>query len=128
MRNKFLGTGRTGFRPIQKTRTALSGLRYAALLDFAVSYKLALTVVVVWGCLYYEKWLDLSLIVLATGLMVIAELFNTAVEALCDALRPQEDQRIGIVKDIAAAAAGVSILVWSVVVLGQGIQLWKVLT
>lgn len=125
MRDKFLGTGRPGFRPLEKIRTALRGLRYAVLLDFAVSYKLVLTVPVLASCVYYRKWLDLSEVLLATGLMVVAELFNTTVEALSDVVRPEEDQRIRVVKDIAAAAVGVSILVWAVIVLGQGFRVWQ---
>lgn len=125
MRNKFLGTGRRGFRPLQKVRTALRGLRYAVLLDFAVSYKLVLTVLVLASCLYYRKWLDLSVVLLATALMVVAELFNTTIEALCDFVRPEADRRIRIVKDIAAAAVGVSILVWAGIVLGQGVRVWE---
>jgi diacylglycerol kinase (ATP) len=55
------------------------------------------------------------LLIVATGVMVISEIFNTAIEAICDMIQPDEDPRIGIIKDIAAAAAGVSILIWLIV-------------
>ena len=40
MRNKFLGTGESGYRPLRKIATVFSGLRYAVLYDFSVTYKL----------------------------------------------------------------------------------------
>ena len=116
MRNKFLGTGEQGFRPVRKIRVALSGLRYAALYDFAVGYKLVLSVVTLGGCFYYRQWLDFGVVFMATGFMLASEMFNTAVEALCDFLEPHENEKIAIIKDIAATAAGISILVWCVVI------------
>lgn len=47
------------------------------------------------------KWL---FIVGAIGLVWMAELFNTAVEKLCDMVCPQQDPRIKFIKDTAAAA------------------------
>ena len=41
---------------------------------------------------------------LAVGLVWVAELFNTAVEQLCDHLHPEVHPQIRAVKDIAAAA------------------------
>ena len=34
MRNKFLGTGESGYHPIRKVRMVISGLRYAVLYDW----------------------------------------------------------------------------------------------
>jgi diacylglycerol kinase (ATP) len=39
-----------------------------------------------------------------------AELLNTAVERLADFIRPQPDARIGLIKDLAAAAVLLAIL------------------
>jgi diacylglycerol kinase (ATP) len=115
MRNKFLGTGQQGFRPLRKVRVVLSGLRYAIVYDFAVTYKILLSVLLLAGCFYYRRWLDFGIVLVATGLMLVAEMVNTTIEALCDFLEPRENEKIGIIKDIAAAAAGISILVWCVV-------------
>ncbi len=122
MRNKFLGTGEHGFHPLRKVRVALSGARYAVLHDFAVAYKAVLSVLILLWCFWYRQWLDFSVVLLATGLMMVAEMFNTTIEALCDFLEPRENEKIGIIKDIAAAAAGISILVWSVVLLLEAIH------
>jgi len=98
MRNKFLGTGDAGYHPLRKVRTVLSGLRYAVAYDFSVAYKLVLSVVV-----------------LATGLVLVAEMFNSAIEALCDFVEERHNEKIKVIKDIAAAAVGVTILMWVVV-------------
>jgi len=115
MRNKFLNTGQAGFRPLRKLKICLSGLRYAVLADFSVTYKILLASILLAVCLALHKWFDLLLLIVATGVMVISEIFNTAIEAICDIIQPDEDPRIGIIKDIAAAAAGVSILIWVIV-------------
>lgn len=125
MRNKFLGTGEQGFHPLRKLRVALSGAHYAVLHDFAVAYKTVLSVFILICCFYYRQWLDFSMVLVATGLMMISEMFNTTIEALCDFLEPRENEKIGIIKDIAAAAAGISILVWSIVLFLEAIQVWQ---
>ena len=53
-------------------------------------------------------------------------MFNTTIEALCDFLEPAENRKIGIIKDIAAAAAGISILVWCVVLAVEVVRVWQV--
>ncbi len=119
MRNKFLGTGSPGFHPLRKLRVCLTGLRYAVLFDFSVTYKVVLSTVVLAVCLYYHQRVDFLLVFAATGLMLMGEMFNTAVEALCDFVEAKENEKIGIIKDIAAAAAGIGILVWAVVVVAE---------
>ena len=47
------------------------------------------------------QWLAIALCI---GLVMAAELFNTAIERLADILCPEYDPAIGIVKDIAAGA------------------------
>lgn len=56
-----------------------------------------------------------ALVLVASGLVMTAELFNTALEYLADHLHPETHPRIAIVKDCAAAAvlttAGTAVLV-----------------
>jgi hypothetical protein len=68
MRDKYLGTGRPGFRPLEKIRTALRGLRYAVLPDLAVSDELVRTVSVLASSVYDRRWLNLSEILLTMTL------------------------------------------------------------
>lgn len=60
-----------------------------------------------------------ALIVLASGCVIAAELFNTAVEHLADHLHPDTHPRIAVVKDCAAAA----VLVTSLAAVGVGAAL-----
>ena len=55
-------------------------------------------------------WLDISgtewiLQILAIGLVLVAESLNTAVEKICDFIHPDNDDRIGFIKDISAGAS-----------------------
>lgn len=115
MRNKFLGTGQAGYHPLRKLRTVFSGLRYAVVYDFSVAYKLVLSVGVLAATFMLREWLDFLLILVVTGLVLIAEIFNSAVEALCDFVETRHNEKIAIIKDMAAAAVGIAILLWAVV-------------
>ncbi len=77
-------------------------------------------------CLFHQ-WVELTLILLATGVVLTAELFNSAIELLCDFVELRHDARIRTIKDIAAAATGVSIFVWAVALLFEGNHLWLLL-
>ena len=76
MRNKFLGTGEPGYHPLRKLAVVLAGLRYAALHDFSVLYKAVLSVLVLGLALWLRAWVDAAVILLATGVVLAAELFN----------------------------------------------------
>jgi len=68
------------------------------------------------GFFYYRQWLDFGLVLVATGLMIVAEIFNTAIEALCDFVETDQNNRIGIIKDISAGGVGISIFVWFIII------------
>lgn len=127
MRNRYLGTGETGWHPLRKIRVALNGMRYAVVTDPAVAYKLAVTLIVLVACLVFRQTIDVSIVLLATGLMLVAETFNTAIEAICDLLEPGPDPRIRIIKDVAAAAVGSSILLWVLVMIIETAEVLRVL-
>lgn len=124
MRNKFLGTGETGYRPLRKIMTVYSGLRYAVLYDFSVTYKLVLSALVLPMAFIFRGWIDVLMVLVATVLVVMAELFNSAIEAICDFIEEKHNEKIKIIKDIAAAAVGVSVFLWVIVV---GSEIWKLL-
>jgi diacylglycerol kinase len=127
MRNKFLGTGDAGYHPLRKIKVVLAGLRFAIRYDFSVAYKMVLSSVIIALALIFQQWVDFAMILLATGLVLTAELLNSAIEALCDFLEPRENEKIGAIKDIAAAAVGISIVVWLAVVVFDVIHLASVL-
>ncbi|WP_288447322.1 diacylglycerol kinase family protein [uncultured Chryseobacterium sp.] len=47
---------------------------------------------------------DAALVLMASFAVLSAEIFNTAVEKICDIVQPDFDKRIGLIKDIAAGA------------------------
>jgi len=122
MSNKFRSPG---YHPIRKLKVILAGLHIAVVTDFSVAYKVILSVPVLSGAFFFRQWVDVSLILLAMGVMLISELFNSAIEVLCDFVEPQQNNRIRVTKDIAAAAAGVSILVWAAILIIESIRLFK---
>ncbi|TPQ25822.1 diacylglycerol kinase [Methylomonas koyamae] len=128
MRNKFLSTGQPGYHPLRKIKVCLSGLRYAVVYDFSVAYKCVLSVPVLAACFYYRQWLDFLSVFAATGLMLIAEMFNTTIEALCDFVESGHNDKIRIIKDVSAAATGIAILIWIAVVGAELSRLWQALT
>ena len=125
MRNKFLGIGQPGYHPLRKLRTVVSGLRYAVLQDFSVGYKFILSVVVMAWAFVLRQWVDALIVLLATGLVLTAEILNTAIEAVCDFVESKHNDKIKIIKDVAAAGVGISFLVWAVILLAEMSRLWS---
>ncbi len=115
MRNKFLGTGEPGYHPLRKLRTIYSGLRYAVIYDFSVAWKLTFSLLVLVAALSLREWLDALLIIVVTALVLFAEIMNSAIEALCDFVETRHNEKIGIIKDIAAAAVGIAMFAWLLV-------------
>jgi diacylglycerol kinase (ATP) len=123
MRNKFLGTGVPGYHPMRKLAVIFSGLRFAIVYDLSVAYKVVLSLAVLTGSFLLRAWMDFLLIFVATGLMLIAEIFNSSIEAVCDYLQTDEDPKIGAIKDMAAAAAGTAIFIWVVVMVYEIVEM-----
>jgi diacylglycerol kinase len=121
MSNQFRSSG---YHPIRKLKVILSGLHVAVVSDFSVAYKVILSVPVLGFSFFFHKWVDVGLILLAMGLMLISELFNSAIEVLCDLVEPQQNEHIRVTKDIAAAAAGLSIAVWAAILMIESIRLF----
>lgn len=122
MKNKFLGTGEEGYNPFRKFKVILTGLRYAAY-DFSVLYKFIISILILIPVLMFNSVMDASVIVLATAFMLSAEMFNTAIEATCDFVHPDYHEKIGIIKDIAAAATGIAIFAWLVILIMEVVGL-----
>lgn len=115
MRHKFLGTGEPGYHPLRKLRTIGSGLRYAVIYDFSVAWKLVFSLCILVAAVFARAWVDSLLIVVVTALVLVAEIMNSAIEALCDFVETRHNEKIGIIKDIAAAGVGIAIFTWLLV-------------
>lgn len=123
--NRFMSRkyGTSGYHPIKKIKVVLKGLNSEVITDFSVAYKLVLSIPILVAACMLSKWVDLTITLLATGTMLLAELFNSAIEILCDFVEQQHNPQIGMIKDIAAAAAGIAIFVWAAILMIEGIQL-----
>jgi diacylglycerol kinase (ATP) len=125
MRNKFFGTGEPGYHPIRKIKVCLEGIYHAARFDFSFAYKLFLSIIVLVLCFIFRQWIDFFFILTSTGLVLMAELFNSAIEALCDFIEIRENPKIKVIKDISASAVGICILLWATIMTVELIRLWR---
>lgn len=105
----------TGYNPWRKFRYAMSGITHAVLLDFSVQYKLVLSIAFLAIAVVFETLFHFLFVLAVTGMMLAAELFNTVIEAVCDYLQPERDERIRHIKDMAAGATYITIVIWYVV-------------
>ena len=125
MRHKFLGIGEPGYHPWKKLKTVFSGLRYAIIYDWSVTWKLVLSAFLLGLAFLFREWIDVLLILLATAFVLVAEIFNSAIEALCDFVETRENPKIKVIKDMAAAAVGIAMAVWLVVIATEASELLR---
>jgi diacylglycerol kinase (ATP) len=74
---------------------------------------------------FFRQWVNFLLLAAATAMMLQAELFNSTIEALCDFITAQESRKVKVIKDISTAAAGVSILLWGIILSIETYQLLR---
>lgn len=67
-------------------------------------HAMAVIVVVTAGCYFGLTAGEWTGIVLAIGVVLVAELFNTAIESIVDMISPERHPLAGKIKDIAAGA------------------------
>lgn len=90
-------------------RFALNGLRFFLRHEHNAWIHLVATFfVLILGFVLSLNRFEWLFILFVTSLVWITEIINTAVEQLCDTLSPEENPRIGLVKDLAAGAVFVS--------------------
>lgn len=107
--------GVAGYHPLRKVRIALHGIWYAVFRDFTVRYKLIVSAAFLLIAGIYETPFHFLFVLAVTGLMLATEILNSAIEALCDYMQPKYDDRIKHIKDMAAGATFVAILIWYIV-------------
>ncbi len=128
MRHKFLGIGEPGYHPWKKLRTVFSGLRYAIIYDWSVTWKLVLSAILLALAYAFREWIDVLLILLATAFVLVAEIFNSAIEAMCDFVESRENPKIKVIKDMAAAAVGIAMAVWLAVIATEASEVLRALS
>jgi len=84
---------------------AFNGIWHATAtqLNFRVHLVAALAAVFV-GCILHISNNEWLWIILCIGMVLVAELFNTAIEFLTDLVSPEYNKKAGLVKDISAGA------------------------
>jgi diacylglycerol kinase len=66
--------------------------------------ELAVLLLVILAAIYLRlSWLEVAMLVLASGLVLIMEIINSAIEAVSDVLKPKLDTYVKRIKDIVAA-------------------------
>lgn len=102
---------------------AFQGLRtaFAGQANFRIHVAVALLVISL-GFIYSVTSIEWMMIVGCIGLVLMAELMNTALEFIVDLMSPQHQPLAGKIKDVAAAA--VVVVVIAAVIIGFFI-FWK---
>jgi diacylglycerol kinase len=105
---------------------ALKGIRSAIQEEPNIRIELAIAFVVICAGIYFQitnaEWLAISLVI---GLVLTAEMINTAIEDLVDLVTTEWKPQAGRIKDIAAGAT----LIASMISITVGILVfWKYLT
>jgi len=90
---------------IKSFKYAFKGVFYAFKTQHNIWIHLAiLALVVFFGFFFRISILEWIAIVVVSGFVLMAEVFNTAIEMFLDKFHPAKEETVGIVKDIAAGA------------------------
>lgn len=111
--------------PWKKTEVFFRGLRFAIHNDKSVGVQMLISAIGLIVCFWFREWVDFMLVLITTGFMIASEIFNTVIENICDYVQPEHDDRIGQIKDIAASATGISVLVWTLTLLYEALRVWN---
>jgi diacylglycerol kinase len=85
-----------------------------------------LSLIILCFSVFFHDWVDVMVILVSTAQVLTSELFNTAIEAVCDFIEPANNRKIMIIKDISASATGISIAAWVLVVIYEYYKLVKI--
>lgn len=89
-------------------------MQYCSTSACVTNWVISIAVIVVAAS--YETLFHFLFMLAVTGFMLVTEVLNTAIESLCDYVEPAVDERIKNIKDVAAAAAMIAIIVWYIVI------------
>lgn len=105
---------------------ASKGILHVLLFENNFKYQVTLAILAITISYLLEvNTIEWIIIIALISLVLAAEMFNAAIEKLCDHLHPEEHPAIGLVKDI--SAGGVLILALSSAIIGAIIFLPKLL-
>ena len=115
---------------IRSIQYALDGVKYALVTQQNTRIHALFTIaVIVIGFLLQITKVEWITLFLTIGLVWMAELFNTAIEALVDLISPEHHDTAKICKDVSAGSVAVSALISTLVgLLIFGPPLWRWVT
>lgn len=103
-------------KEIKSFGNALNGLLYVLRSERHFQFHvIAAIAVILLGYFYNVSSVEWAILLLCIGVVMLAEISNTAIEVLCDKIQPEYDDEIKIVKDIAAASVLIVSLVSAVI-------------
>lgn len=70
-----------------------------------------LLIVIILGIFLQIKLSEWAIIAVVSGMVIISELFNTAIEDMADIVHPDWDQKIGRIKDYTAGAVLIAAII-----------------
>ncbi len=93
------------FKTIKSFLHAFQGLKsgFKSQLNIKIQF-LAAFLVLLAARFFQFKSYEYVLVLLCIGMVITAELLNTAIELICDYIQPAQHEKIKQIKDIAAAA------------------------
>ncbi len=95
---------------------AYKGILHTMLFENNFKYQaFAAILVTALGYIFEINKVEWIIVVITIGLVFTAELFNTAIEKLCDHLHPDQHPAIGLVKDVSAGAVLITAISASIV-------------
>tara|TARA_Y100000766_G_C18725982_1_gene516372 strand:- start:329 stop:721 length:393 start_codon:yes stop_codon:yes gene_type:complete len=115
---------------LQSFRFAIKGIKNLVLYEHNSRIHLTALLVVIGLGLFFKlelmEWVAISIV---SGIVILTELINTAIENLADIVEPKWNEKIGKIKDYSAGAvlvaAIVSVIVGSVIFIPKFLGLFK---
>jgi diacylglycerol kinase len=108
------------FKKVRSIKFAAQGFRIAFREEHNFRFQIGIGIAtVLLGWYVGLSAIEWFFVISAIGLVLSAELFNTALEELCDMLRQTHDPHVAKIKDVSAAAVSVAAL--TALVLGVGV-------
>ncbi len=84
---------------------AFSGIKYCFKNELNFKVQLFFAIIIIGlGLSFYVTITEWMIILFCIGIVLSAELFNTAIENICNKIEPDHHPKIKIIKDVSAAA------------------------
>ena len=107
------------YHPIRNHLYAIRGFYDALIIERNLSIQLGLGVISIILSLLLQSYLMAFLNFIMAIIVMSAEMFNTVIERLCDIIQPEKDERIRVIKDVAAAAVLTLAVGWGTLIIIQ---------